>query len=107
MPITHFNSVVIGNMNAKTGLTTGAGSITLLAQDLKDCNILQFTTGHASNTCIIPVLPAFKPYIIQGAAGAAVLVKRASQATPVTVAATKTAIVMSNGTDIVRVTPDA
>ena len=104
---THISSIVIGKLNAKTGLTTGAADITFLAQDLKDCNILQFTTGHASNCCIIPVLPAFKPYIIQGAAAAAVLVKRASQATPVTVAATKTAIVMSNGTDIVRVTADA
>lgn len=107
MPITHLNSVVIGNMNAKTGLTTGAADITLKAADLKDCNILQFATGHATYACIIPVLPAYKPYIVVGAAGAEVLVKRASQTTPVTVAATKTAIVMSNGTDIIRVTPDA
>lgn len=97
------NLSVVGVLS---GLTTGAGDITLSAQETADAGILQFATGHATNTCIIPVIKG-KQITVIGAAGAAVLLKAVGGTTVTTVAAGKTArLVCYDGVDYARLSAD-
>jgi len=87
-------------------LSTNA-AFTMTRSDLNDVGILEFTTGHASNVCTLPLIKGKQIIVVNNHASLAVLVKGAGGSTTTTIAATKKAILYCNGTEYVRVTADA
>lgn len=99
-------SVLTHCENVLSGVDTSSADVTLTLDELKNVGIIKVSKGHATNALILPVLIG-KVLIVNNPAAAALLVKRAEQETPVTIATGKSAIIYCNGTDYVRLTADA
>lgn len=96
-------------LNILGNISTGAGDVIYREEVIRDYGILEVTTGHAANAIILPASAMCKGRVltIVNKSGLAVLVKRAGQVTPITVATTKSAMIYCNGVDYIRLTPDA
>jgi hypothetical protein len=107
----NIDGVVTLQTGALTGLSLAADR-TLTATEAVN-GILAVSTGHATNSIIIPAAVAAnlkdKLYIIANVDASLAANIKVAGGTAVTVAATKTAIVRisSAGTEVVRVTADA
>jgi hypothetical protein len=102
---THLTSAVIKSIPIKTGIDIGTADVTYSNKDIKDVMVLKFATGHATNAVILPKITGRLFVVINGAVAAANL--KVASGTAVVVAAGKTAIIMCDGTNYVRITPDA
>lgn len=102
---------IVGNTvhNVLANVSTGTADVTIQESVARDYGIIEVTTGHATYAVILPTTVGTKGrvYTIVNKSAAAALVKRAGQTTPVTVATLKSAMIYFNGTDYVRLTPDA
>lgn len=78
--------------------------VTLNAAQAK-AEILEVTTGHATNCIIAPATLGKKYWVVNNHATLAAGIKKAG-GTAVTVAATKKALVYFNGTNFIRLTAD-
>lgn len=108
IPVTHIRNISIGGHNVLTGISTSAADLTITDAQYRDTDVFEITTGHASHCLIMPTLrQGSLDYVVNNDISNAILVKRAGQSTPVTIAAGKSAILYCNGTDIKRLTPDA
>lgn len=94
-----------------SGIDLSAGDVTL-TPDQAVCGVLSVTTGHATNSIVIPTAIGAnyigKLYIVVNNHATLAANIKVSGGTAVVVAATKTAIVRINsaGTDVKRVTAD-
>jgi hypothetical protein len=91
-----------------TAISLASGNVTLTAEQAKATR-LEVSTGHATNTIVVPTGLPGKIYIVVNNHGSLAAGIKVSGGTAVSVAATKTAIVQVNGagTEVTRVTADA
>ena len=105
------NLNIEGNVNLDTDVLTAidlSGGDVTLTNNQALCGRLEITTGHATNSIIVPKT-AGKIYIVKNNHATLAANIKVASGTAVTIAATKCAIVQVNGagTNVERVTLDA
>lgn len=85
-------------------ISLGSGDVTLTATQAKN-EIIEVTTGHASNAIIVPNTKGARFTVVNKDGSLAAKIKVSGQI-GVTVASGKTASVYCNGTDVARLTAD-
>ena len=104
--VSHFTCISALQLPMIKNLSTGSGDRVISLKELGDYKVFIASTGHATNALVAPVKEGAHFTVVNKSA-TTILVKRSGQATPITIAAGKTAMVLCDGTDYIRLTPDA